>query len=91
MGLTSCTAYYERATTSRIHSSRYCQKGEVIIEVDSIGSEFYIMLDGRAQYLSKGNPTADYTKEVIEKTKNYKVVSPHTGQRQRSNFSGKLG
>ena len=46
------------------------------------------MLDGRAQFFSKGNPNNEHTVEIMEKARTYKEMYPHTDKRIRSIFDG---
>ena len=79
------TCYYEY-----IYIIRFAPKGEVVIEVDAIGSEFYILLEGKIQFYSKGNPQSEQAKQVTEIARQYPEIPTHSNKRLRSKFDGTL-
>lgn len=79
------TCYYEY-----IYVIRFAPKGEVVIEVDAIGSEFYILLEGKIQFYSKGNPQSEQAKQVTEIARQYPEIPTHSNKRLRSKFDGTL-
>lgn len=69
---------------------RFAPKDEVVIEVDSPGTEFYIVLKGRVQFYLKDSSLEAKDDETIKKTyEKWVTVPPHSGKRKRSQYPGK--
>ena len=67
----------------------YVPKNSVVFEVDSNGTEFYIILNGTVEFYTKGDPKSTETKQVLEDIKNDKaVVEIKSGNRLRSTYEG---
>ncbi len=61
-----------------------------MFEVDSNGTEFYIVLNGQADFYVKGNKDSDSTKVIQERIKNEKSIEiPRSSTRHRSAYEGK--
>lgn len=67
----------------------YLPKQSIVFEVDSNGTEFYIILNGTVDFYTKGDPKSPETKQVLEDLKTDKTaVEVRSGNRLRSNYEG---
>ena len=71
--------------------TRFAPKDEVVIEVDSPGTEFYIVLKGKVEFYLKDLSLTAKDDEVIKKSfEKWVTVPPHSGRRKRSTYPGIL-
>lgn len=58
------------------------------MEVEAIGTEYYIVLEGAVQLYSKGRAGSDEANTAAEISKSYGEVAVNSGRRIRSEFRG---
>ena len=68
--------------------TRFAPKGEVVIEVDSPGNEFYIVLGRKAEFYLKDHAKSEHANELIKNSSNWESIPPHSSRRKRSGYDG---